>query len=182
MITLAHLHIRSADVDDAPDFHRLYDFRRPRASLLDKAREPMMPTRDELALMLTKKENLKGGLYVLDDIEGNVRGFCSLRGMVHDARYAEMSILFFDDSDYTSPLAEEALDFICDEAFGRFRLFKLITQSLGNETAWTQFVLAHGFEQSGEQRQVLFAGGKWHNLLTFSRFHPESEKVFSLGA
>jgi RimJ/RimL family protein N-acetyltransferase len=179
MITLAHGHIRTADADDIYAFHALYQIHKPRAALLDKAREPLLPTRDELSVMLSKKDTFKGGLYVLDDTEGEVRGFCTLRGMVQDARYAEMGIFLYEDTDYISPLAVDALEFIRSEAFERYQLYKVITQALDSETAWVSFLGEHAFEQSGQQRNVLYAGGKWHNLLTFSLYHPQGEKVFA---
>ncbi|HNR31940.1 MAG TPA: GNAT family N-acetyltransferase [Candidatus Hydrogenedentes bacterium] len=170
MIQTPHGYIRAAEREDAPALARLYDPEYPRAALLDAKREPIMPTEDEVRELLSRKEVQQGVLYAVEDTAGVVCGFCSVRGVNPEAGFGETSLLFLADATYETPLAEDALGFVLERAFERQRLRKLLANGLDGETALKQFLLGHGFESSGVQRNALYSLGQWHNLEVFTRF------------
>lgn len=170
MITTAHGSIRTADFDDAPALLRLYDPAFPRSALLDIRREPILPNEDDLREMLNRKEVQQGMLFAVEDGEGLVRGFCSLRGVSPEAAFGEVAVMFIEAEDHDTPLAAEAAEFLLERAFDRLRLHKVVAHCLESETALRRLLVRHGFESSGVQREVFFSLGRWHNLETFSRF------------
>lgn len=170
MITTAHGSIRTADFDDAPALLRLYDPAFPRSALLDIRREPILPNEDDLREMLSRKEVQQGLLFAVEDIEGVIRGFCSLRGVSPEAAFGEVAVMFVDAAGHETPLAGEAVEFLLERAFERQRLHKVVAHCLESETALHRLLEQHGFESSGVQRDVFFSLGRWHNLETFSRF------------
>lgn len=170
MIQTPHGYIRAAESEDAPALVRLYDPARPRAALLDAKREPIMPTLDDVRELLARKEVQQGVLYAVEDAVGIVQGFCSVRGVNTEAAFGETALLFLEDETYATPLAEDALDFVLERAFARQRLRKLLAHGLEGETALKTFLLGHGFESNGVQRDVLYSLGRWHCLEVFTRF------------
>ena len=114
MIACAHGHIRTAEPDDAPALRRVYDYRAPRAAVLDNRREPYAPVTDELREMLAQRDTGQNAFFAIEDDTGAVRGFIALRGIKHDAGFAELSLMFIEDDALGTPLAAEALDFAAD--------------------------------------------------------------------
>lgn len=162
--------IRVAEPDDANELMRVYDPARPRSSLLDRRREILIPTVDELRELLIQKDKLAGRLYTIEDPKGFVRGSCALRSAQPEMAYAELALILFDDEDYKTPLAKEALDFLLEKAFTERKLNKVLTQCLDSEGAYRDFLVRQGFTSDGVQREVLFTQGRWHDMETFSLF------------
>ena len=169
MITGEHTFIRGTELDDVPTLSVLYRAGTLRAGLLDGRREPVLPTRDELRELLSRKEIADGGYYTVEDRSGTVQGFCSLRGMNSEARYAEFSLVLLDPADYASPLASEVATFLYDRAFTRSGLRKVVAYCLEGEIELAAFLHAQGFESAGIQRDAVYAGGRWHALEALSR-------------
>ena len=170
MITSGNSVIRTTEHDDAIALGRLYRPVRPRAALLDRRRELLVPTSDELRELLGHKEAQHGALYAIEDRCGALRGFCSLRGIQPEIAYADFVVLFLEDADYGAPIGEDVFGFLTDRAFVRLKLNKVVAQCLHVETAYRDFLIRHGFESEGVQRDVLFAQGRWHNQETLCLF------------
>lgn len=170
MITGEHSVIRLAEPDDAYELKRLYDPQRPHSAMLDRRREIAQPSIDELREGLAKPEKRVGALYAIEDKEGVVRGFCSIRGASAELRYAEMVMPLFEDSDYATPLADEAFAFLHRGAFVERRLNKVVAHCLDSEGAYRALLVRHGFASDGIQRQVLWSRGRWHDLETLTLF------------
>lgn len=174
MITGEHGVIRSMDPDDAEALLRLYIEGPPRSSLLDRKRELILPTAGELREMLGRKESIPAGLLVVEDREGKVCGFCGLRHAGAELAYAELVLMFHDEAVYRAPLALETLRYLCQNAFMEKRLNKLIAHCLDTEPGWRMFVSEMGFTCDGRQRDVLYAGGHWHDVELFSLFRSDA--------
>ena len=174
----SHAHIRYSEPDDARFVKSLYLEGPPRAALLDVRRERPMPTLQEVRDMLSQKDAMRGMLFTVEDLEGRLTGWCGLRGVNPEARFAEMTLLYTDDAAYNAPGAEEVIDFLLDHAFGRFGLAKIIVMSLDVETALSACLERRGFLACGTQRHTLFSGGGWHDLKTWTLFardrHPNA--------
>ena len=169
MIAGEHTFIRMAEPDDAPALHALYALDRPRSALLDKKREPLLPTRDELREMLGRREaGTQGALFVVEDRTGVVQGFCGLRALPPETPFGEASLLFHDEAAAASPVGEEAWAFLRERAFVRMHVRKIITHCLDRERPLRDFLAGRGFTSNGVQRQVLFAAGRWHDLETLT--------------
>ena len=169
MITGQHTFIRGTEHDDVPALSELYRAGTLRAGLLDARREPVLPTRDELRELLSRKEIADGGYYTVEDRSGIVQGFCSLRGMNTEAGYAEFNLVLLDPAQYASPLADEAAAFLFDRAFTRSGLRKVVAYCLEGEVEFGAFLRAQGFESAGIQRDVVYARGCWHALEALSK-------------
>jgi len=165
-----HAVIRSAEPDDASALLGLYDPSRPRCCLLDGRREFIIPTRDEIREVMNQKEMGRSMLYAVEDKAGVVRGFCSLRGVNLEASFMETVLMFHEDGHFDTPLAEEAFAFLVQYAFVRLKLGKLIAYALDTESSLRRFLLNHGFQSNGIQREIVFWGGGWHNIEAFSLF------------
>ncbi len=170
-----HTFIRGTEQDDVEAMFQLYRLERPRAGLLDARRERLLPNRDEIRDLLTRKEITEGGFYTVEDRMGAIAGFCSLRGLSSDAQYAEYGLQFVDPIHYTTPLADEAHAFLCERAFVRLRLRKVIAHVLSSESAFAEFLPRIGFRSAGIQREVLFTQGVWHHLETFVLNNPTQQ-------
>jgi len=174
MITLDHAVIRTADSDDAYAILQLYGGA-PKAAYLNRKREIVLPTVDELRETLSSpKDPSSAQFLVVEDRSGEVRGFCALRGNPQQTAYGEILLLF--DS-YEAPECSEALGYLCRQAFQEKRMHKVITQCLEDETPLRDLLIANGFESNGVQRHVLYAQGCWYNLETFSLFAPRHEEA-----
>lgn len=169
MITGDYTFIRGTEHDDVPALAALYRSGIPRAGLLDGRREPLMPTADELRDLLSRKEVAEGAFYTVEDRTGAIRGFCSLRGVNPEARHCEFSLLLLQPASYREPLADEAGTFLLERAFVRYGLRRVTACCLAHEREFAAYLRRHGFDTAGVQRDVLHAGGQWHDLETFSR-------------
>ncbi len=172
MIRGDHTFIRGTEQDDVEALFQLYMLDEPKAGLLDARRERLLPNRDEIRDLLTRKEITEGGFYTVEGRTGAIAGFCSLRGLSTEAGYAEYSIHFGDSKAYESPVADEAHAFLCERAFVRLGLRKVLAHVLSSESALTTFLQRSGFSSAGVQREVLFAQGGWHHLETFVLNNP----------
>lgn len=172
MITASHAVIRTTDPDDAYQLIRLYDPSRPRATFLDRIREPVLPTLDELREGLARKDKEAGALYAVEQKQGEIRGLCGIRGIQDEARYAELIIVLLSDEDYESALAEDVFAFLIKKAFDENKLNKVTAHCLDTEGALRRLLISKGFASNGFQRQVLYSQGKWHDLETLTLFRP----------
>jgi len=173
MITAQHCFIRTADPDDALALERFYAPEKPRAAFLDRKRELLVPTFDELRELLSAKEAKAGVFYTVEDRAGTIRGFCSLRGAHPEVSHAEFVVVFADDADYDAPFADDVFEFLTDRAFVQLKLNKVLAQCLDSEAAFRAFLAARGFQSDGVQRDVLFAGGRWRRLESLSLFRSQ---------
>lgn len=164
MIKGAHSVIRSADPDDAVALKSVYDSQRPRSSLLDQRREMNAPTRDELREVMSQKEMGKAVFYTVEDRFGEICGFCCLRGLNPEAQFSEFVVIFLDEATFSTPIADEVFDFMAGLAFQRMRNHKVVTHCLDTEVEYRNFLINHGFESAGIQRDVVYSQGRWFNL------------------
>jgi len=170
MIRGQHTIIRAAESDDAATLRQVYDIEHPRSCVLDHRRELVVPTLDELREAMNQKEMGRSAFSAVEDLTGVIRGFCSLRGLSPELAYSEYIVIFLDESDYAGPIADEVHDHLCKLAFQRMRLNKVITHCLDCEPAYRQYLLAHGFDSNGRQRDVVFTQGRYHDLEALSLF------------
>ena len=169
VITGKHTFIRGAEYDDVPALAGLYQPGIPRAGLLDARREPVMPSVDDLRELLGRKEIAEGAFYTVEDTDGRIRGFSTLRGMNPEARHCEFSLLFLEPESYGEPLADEVAAVMLERSFQRFGLRKVVSYCLAHERDFANLLVRHGFVSAGRQRDVLYAGGRWHDLDTYVR-------------
>lgn len=173
MVTKDYIVIRSVDVDDAELIHSLYDWRHPRSWMLDRKRELLTPTLSEMRELLTQKESPLGALNAIEDKTGQVLGFCVLRGIMPDAGYAEVLLMFIEPERYSSVEADEAMAYLIEEGFKRKRLNKVISHCLDDEHHFRSLLIRTGFYSNGIQREVLYTAGCWHGLETLSLFRAD---------
>ena len=170
MITGQHATIRTADADDAVALKQYYDLPEPHAAQLDRKREVIVPTVDELQEVLVRKDKEIGPLYVIENPAGEVEGFCALRGITTERSLAEVSLMLLRDGLYASPLADEALAFLFDSAFSSKFLNKVVAHCLRGETGYRAALVRNGFESEGAQRDAVYTRGLWHDLESFRLF------------
>lgn len=166
-----HTLIRSTDPDDSALLWPLYAGDLPRSALLDQRREPIRPTRAELRELFTKVDHT-GQFFTIEDPAGNLLGQCALRGITREQPYAEATLMLFDEALTTTAAGDEIAGFLRYRAFERLGLFKLVTHCLDTETVLHAFWTAQGFVPCGVQRDVLWAGGRWHAQAVLSCFAP----------
>jgi RimJ/RimL family protein N-acetyltransferase len=159
-----------AEADDAFELRRLYDSSKPRSAVLDRRREITYPTVDELREGLARPDKPGGPLYAIEDRTGSIHGFCALRGASPELAYGEIILPLFEEADYETPLADEALGYLCRMAFAEKRLNKVISHCLDDETGYRTLLARRGFESNGIQREVVWAGGRYRDLETLSLF------------
>jgi RimJ/RimL family protein N-acetyltransferase len=164
-----HCVIRTADVDDAQVLKRLYDAEQPHAGLLDRKREVVSPTEDELREVLGRPERLTY-LHVVEDLEGWPRGVTTLRLAPHELHYAEATVIFAEEKDYAAPMADEALDFLQGLAFKRLKFNKIMVYSLNSEQGLKALLTRNGYRSNGVQREMVYTLGRWCDIETFSLF------------
>lgn len=172
MIRGEHTYIRGTEQDDVDALYAFYAPEYPRAGLLDGRREPLLPNRDDLRDLLTRKEIADGSFYTVEALDGEIAGFCSLRGQNAEGRFAEYSLQLTAPALYTTPVAHEAHAFLVERAFSRLSLRKVLCHALAHEEALAAFLRSVGFHSAGMQRDVLYAGGTWQNLETFVLNNP----------
>ncbi|MCP4639973.1 MAG: GNAT family N-acetyltransferase [bacterium] len=173
MIVGEHAVIRTADVDDAPLLWRLYDTRRPRSFLLGPAREILIPSRDELQEILSRKDKLAGTFFVVENREGEIQGCCTLRGAMRGAFYNEVTLSLVHEADYATPLADEVMEFLKHMGFMERKLLKIVSHCLDRETEYRAFLVRHGFESDGVQRDMVYTLGRYYNLESLSLFRED---------
>lgn len=166
MIRGDHTFIRGTEQDDVEALYQLYMLGEIRAGLLDVRREPLLPTRDDLRDLLTRKEIADGTFYTVEDRVGRIVGFCSLRGHNAESGFIEYILEFIDTAHYATPMAGEAHAFLLERAFDRLRVRKVLAHAVSGERALTGFLQSVGFQSAGTQRDVVFAQGSWHHLET----------------
>ena len=174
MVVGQHSVIRSAEPDDASALKRVYDSGVIRCSLLDQRRELTMPTLDELREAMATQEMGRGVFHAVEDLDGRVRGFCSVRGANLETRFAEAVAMLIDVEDYRLPLAGEVFAFLAGQAFERLGLNKLVAHCLDSETECRAWLVSHGFSCDGLQREALYASGRWHSVEAYSLFRSAS--------
>ena len=162
--------IRGIERDDAAALQRFYDPQHPRASLLDNRMEPALPTRDELRELLGKDGKQRGQLFAVEEMDGRIAGFCSLRGAQGESNFAEAALLLNEDDAYEAELAGEALEFLKARAFIRQGLNKIFAQCLESEAAFRACLLRHGFTSDGARREAFHSGGRMHDVEALSFF------------
>ena len=172
MIVGTYTRIRTAEPDDVFAMRRLYRPVVPRACFLDRKRELTPPTTDELREMFQRKDVQSGVLYTVEDAEGNIRGFGALRGAGPEVAFGEVALMFPRDHDYTTPEVAEALRFLCDRAFMRNRLNKVVAHTLDSEHLLKTLLREFGFASDGVQRDILFTQGRWFSLESMSLYSP----------
>lgn len=174
MIVEEHGTIRTAGPDDAAFLKQLYARGKPLAGLLDPKREFAQPTEDELRELLGTKDFQQTGFYAVEDSEGIVQGFCALRTSNTETFMGQFVYMLFDETRYESPLSDVVWRFMTNDAFLVKRLNKMMAHCLDREDALRSFLAARGFESDGIQREVLYAGGRWHNLESLTLFRATS--------
>ena len=98
----------------------------------------------------------------------SVLGFCALRAATDDLFPGRFDMMFFSEDDFPSPLAEEAVRFLLEEAFLRKGLKRIVSQCLNSEVALRALLVRHGFTSNGIQREVLYSGGRWFSVESLS--------------
>jgi len=173
MITFDHIVIRSAEFDDAEGLWGLYDPGKPRTFQLGPNLELRTPTVDELTALLDDPERKLGEFYIVEDLEGLVLGCAVMRSASGDSPYGEALFAFFDESLYATPAADETFAFVRKQAFAIKKHRKLIAHCLDTEPAYREFLMRHGYRSNGVQRELIYAGGNYHDLESLSLF-PET--------
>ena len=176
MITGEHAVIRSAEPDDAFALWRLYDPAHPRSFLLGPGREIMIPTIDELREMLGRRDIVQGAFFAVEDKTGEVCGCCVLRGGKTESEYAEVVIVFGDDTYYASPIAEEVFQFVLRTALIEKKLNKLQAHCLSTEQPYRAFLDKRGFTSDGVQRDMVYTKGRYFDLESLTLFRDEGAK------
>lgn len=167
MISGTHIRIRLAEADDAPFIHRLYVTGPPKAALLDARREMPLPATRDIREMLEKKDALRGLIYSIENKEGCLCGFCALRGLNYEVRYAEVALVFQEEGLYCDDSAEEAWGFLLERAFRQYGLVKVIALCLDVEQGLRVSLEQRRFALCGIQREALYAAGHWRDLATY---------------
>lgn len=176
MIFGEHCVIRAAEPNDAPALKRVYHPGKPRAATLDRRREPILPTTDELRELLGNKDvKLLGEYYAVEDATGEIRGFCCLRAGRQDVFFGEMLLMFIEDADLGTGMAGETFAFLKHKAFMERRLNKIVAQCLDTETDLRVFLVQQGFQSDGVAREVLYTLGRWFDNETLSLFASQHE-------
>jgi RimJ/RimL family protein N-acetyltransferase len=170
MITGQHSCIRTSEPDDVAVLHCLYVRPLASASLMDRRREPIQPTRDELRELIRRDDAHAPSLYTVEDRKGEIKGFCMFRTGNQDLASAQAVVLFLDDGEYESPMADEVFDHFAREAFVRKRLNKMVAHCAAYEEALRRFLLRKDFVSDGVQRDVFFGGGRYHGIESLSLF------------
>ncbi len=176
MIRGEHAVVRAADLDDAPSLWCLYDTSRPRSFLLGPAREVLVPTRDELEQLLARKDVHADIFFVVEDLTGEIRGGCLLRGGLQGSFYSEVALAFADDADYETPIAEEVFAFLRHRAFVERKANKIMAHCIETETEYRAFLDRQGFQSDGVQRDMVFTLGRYFDLESLSLFPEPTEE------
>ena len=139
---------------------------------MDQKREYIIPTTDELRELLGGVKNMGGVLNAVEDLSGNVRGFCTVRSAPGEMPVGQFALMMLDEGDYARPIMDDIMNYLVAEAFQRRGQHKVMVYRLDYETKIRDLYLAHGFESDGFQREVLFAGGRWLDLESLTLVNP----------
>ncbi len=171
MITGKHSILRNADADDVHEFKALYKSG-IRSGLLNRRKEMIEPTLDEIREMLSVKDAKQKGMEfsAAESLDGKVLGFCSIRQAKVEPRYSTFILMLLDDAMYDTPFAEEVSDFLLREAFVRGKAPKVLAHCLDTQPHLRRFLVEHGFQSNGVLRGVIYSGGKWHDSETLTLF------------
>ncbi len=167
-----HSVIRTAERDDATMFARLFRLGCPLASLMDQKREYLIPTIDELRELLGGTKNMGGIFNAVEDLSGSVRGFCTVRSAPGDMPFGQFALMMLDEEDYALPIMDDVMRYLAAEAFQRRGQNKVMVYRLDYEAKIRELYLANGFRSDGIQREVLYAGGRWHDLESLTLVNP----------
>ena len=171
MITGLYCAIRTADPNDARALSALYNGAVPRAAYLNRRREILLPTLDDLRETLTQQNRPNpSSLYVVEDLEGLLRGLCALNTGGTETAHGEIFCLFHYEEDYVSPIGRETLAFLCRQGVREKHLNKVVAQCLETETGYRQALADMGFESNGVQREVLYTQGRYFSLETLTLY------------
>lgn len=170
MIRGEHATVRGAEQDDAAALKELYDPEWPRAALLDRRRELVTPSVDEVRELFAQKQQRQGAFLTIEDPTGRIVGFSVLRGLNPEVGYGEAAVLLADPAAYAAPLADEVLEFMLCRAFVRFRLHKVIAQCLEGEESYEALLARRGFVREGVHREVMYTQGRYFDLATLALF------------
>lgn len=171
MIAGEHALIRTAEPDDAPALKRLYDPDNPRASLLDTKREMLVPTEDELRVVLSGGPDSPVRTFnAIEYPSGAIAGFCALRPSPKESYYGQLTVLLHDEDEYRSPIAEHVLAHLLREAFEGKQFNKVMAPCLDHEASFRALLLAHDFVSDGVQREILYSAGRWFSMESFTLF------------
>lgn len=172
MITLDNGYIRMAEPDDARTLWWLYFDGNPRAGLLDNRREPLIPTVDELRELLGRHEAAMGNLFAIENNVGEVAGFCNLRGMTQDTGFGDLAVMFHSDNTFQTTLADSVMHFVFERSFEKSQRKRIYASILSCESCLRDFLIRHGFESNGVQREVIYARGTWLDIESLSLDSP----------
>ena len=171
MITGQHCVIRTADADDARALSALYNGDVPKAAYLNRRREILLPTVDDLRESLAQQNRPNASsMYLVEDLEGQLRGLCALNTGGTETAHGEIFCLFAREEDYAGPVGREALAFLCRQGLREKHLNKLVAQRLETETTYRQALTDMGFESNGVQREVLHTQGRYLDLETLTLY------------
>lgn len=165
--------IRTAERDDAPAFGRLFNPGLPLASLMDQKREYIIPTTEELREVLGGVKSMGGVVNAIEDLGGEIRGFCTVRSAPGDMPFGQFALMMLDEEDYLRPIMDDIMQYLVTEAFQRRGHHKAMVYRLDYETKIRQLYVARGFESDGFQRDILYAGGRWFDLETLTLVNPD---------
>jgi len=171
MISGTYTVIRSAEADDAAAMWRLYDPKRPRSFLLGPTREVMIPTHDEMREILGRRDVVQGSFFTIEDLAGEIRGCCVMRGAKSESEFAEVVVALDDDAAYATPFADEVITFLEKTGFIDKKFNKLVAHCLSNETQYRAYLARHGFVSDGIQRQMVYTRGQYFDLESLSLFN-----------
>ncbi len=177
MIISEHSVIRTAEPDDAYALMRLYDPGRPRSFLLGPHREIIVPTLDELREVLGRRDVITGAFFVVENTVGEVRGCGVMRAARLESEFAEVMVGLEDDADYSTPLADEALDYLCRLALLEKKLNKVVACCLLTEGVYRDLLIRHGFKSDGTQRDIMYTLGRYFDLESLSLFRKDVVNV-----
>ena len=172
MITTDEAYVRSTDPDDASTLIQLYAWDKPCCALLDKRREPLLPTVDELREILASPEAVKGAFHTLEDGTGQIRGFCCLRGLSQELSFCDISVLPLEVGHLSFPCLEAGMQFVMARAFEHYGVQKAMTHILSHESELRAFYERHGFQSAGVQREALFTQGRYHDIEALVCWNP----------
>ena len=96
--------------------------------------------------------------------------------------FGQFTLLFLAPESFRLALAEEAGQYLLEEAFLRRRLHKVVVQCMDCEDAQIGYLLAQGFTSDGNQREVLYSGGNWLNMESLSLFRAQWQARMEVSA
>jgi len=77
-------------------------------------------------------------------------------------------MMFLSDDTFQSTLADSVMHFVFERSFEKSQRKRIYASLLSCETCFRDFLIRHGFESNGVQREVIYTGGNWLNLESLS--------------